>query len=223
MNDKDLIKTLFPFDKPLTSRSRKKYVEFLALGILQYCNRDLYDGFNVHDAPDISDGNKLIGIEVTEAVTKEMAQIEGEYVKYRLENRLEEKERRKQIIERNGAKIDALGLTYPVKDSDIEKLIFQDAIRKKMEKLELYRKQGFKKIGLFVFYDEPPIPITLEELKYCFDEVLNKYEDKYDVIYFGFSCGLIEYNIPLNDIWVKPIERTAYNKLQYEARLKVEV
>lgn len=36
MDEEDLTKKLFPFKKPLTSRYRKKYVEFLALGILQY-------------------------------------------------------------------------------------------------------------------------------------------------------------------------------------------
>ena len=150
MNSEDLLTELFPFKKPLTSRYRKKYVEVLALSVLQYCYGDIYAGFDVHDAPDISDENRLIGIEVTEAVTKEEAQIEGEFVKYRLESSLEEKERRKQIIENNGAKVDELGLTYPVKNSDSEKLIFQDAVRKKMEKLASYRRQGFEKVGLFV-------------------------------------------------------------------------
>lgn len=82
-----------------------------------------------------------------------------------------------------------------MKDGDSEKLIFQDAVRKKMKKLASYRQQGFEKVGLFVFYDEPPIPIHLEELKNCFDEILNEY---------------------------RPIERNAYNRLQYEARIKVE-
>ena len=222
MNSEDMINELFPFKKPLTSRYRKKYVEFLALGILQYCYGDTYVRFNVYDAPDIRDENKVIGIEVTEAVTKEEAQIEGEFAKYRIESSLEEKERRKQIIENNGAKVNELGLTYPVKDGDSEKLIFQDAVRKKMKKLASYRQQGFEKVGLFVFYDEPPIPIHLEKLKNCFDEVLNEYRDKYDVIYFGYSCGLIEYDILLNSIQARRIERNAYNRLQYEARLKVE-
>lgn len=220
--DNQGIKELFPFEKPLTSRFRKNYVEYLALSILQYCYEGTYDGFEVQDAPDISDENKSVGIEVTEAVTSKQAQIEGEFVKYRLESKLEEKERRKQIIENNGAKLDELGLTYPVKDSDDEKLIFQYAIKKKMEKLAEYRKQGFKEIGLFVFYDEPPIPISLEALKNCFDEVLNEYNDKYDMIYFGYSCGLIEYNVLENVIQPKHIDRIDYNKLQYETRLKVE-
>ena len=105
INSEDLLKGMFSFKKPLTSRYRKKYVEVLALSVLQYCYGDIYAGFDVHDAPDISDENRLIGIEVTEAVTKEEAQIEGVFVKYRLESSLEEKERRKQIIENNGFNI----------------------------------------------------------------------------------------------------------------------
>lgn len=89
----------------MTWRFRKKYVEPLALGILQYCYKEKCDSFEVHDAPDISDGDKLIGIEVTEAVSDEQAQIEGEFVKYRLEGRSEQRERRKRIIENNGATI----------------------------------------------------------------------------------------------------------------------
>lgn len=173
MSNKELIGELFPFEKPLTSRFRKKYVETLALGILQYCYKEKYDGFEVHDAPDISDGNKLIGIEVTEAISDEQAQIQGEFVKYRLESKSEEKGRRKRVIENNGASVNKLGLTYPVKNGDDEKQIFQNAIRKKMEKLESYRTQGYQKVGLLVFYDEPPIPVKLEELKDYFDEAMD--------------------------------------------------
>ena len=222
MDDKSLMDQLYTLKKPLTSRFRKKYVETLALGILQYCYKEKYDGFEVHDAPDISDGNKLIGIEVTEAVSDEQAQIKGEFVKYRLESRTEEKERRKRIIEENGAIVNQLGLTYPVKNGDDEKQIFQNAIRKKMEKLESYRTQGYQKVGLFVFYDEPPIPVKLEELKDYFDEAMNGYNDKYDIIYFVHSFGLIEYDILTDEVQVIPIERSIYNKLRYDARVKTE-
>ena len=222
MDDKSLMDQLYTLKKPLTSRFRKKYVETLALGILQYCYKEKYDGFEVHDAPDISDGNKLIGIEVTEAVSDEQAQIEGEFVKYRLESRTEEKERRKRIIEENGAIVNQLGLTYPVKNGDDEKQIFQNAIRKKMEKLESYRTQGYQKVGLYVFYDEPPIPVKLEELKDYFDEAMNGYNDKYDIIYFVHSFGLIEYDILTDEVQVIPIERSIYNKLRYDARVKTE-
>ncbi len=223
MDNKGLIRGLFPFEKPLTSRFRKKYIETLALEILQYCYKEKYDGFEVHDAPDISDGNKLIGIEVTEAVSDGQAQIEGEFVKYRLEGRSEQRERRKRIIENNGASVNELGLTYPVKNGDDEKKIFQDAIKKKMEKLESYRTQSYQKVGLLVFYDELPIPVKLEDLKDYFDEAMNGYNDKYDIIYFVHSFGLIEYDVLTDEVQVISIERSIYNKLRYDARVKIEV
>ena len=36
INSEDLLKGMFSFKKPLTSRYRKKYVEVLALSVLQY-------------------------------------------------------------------------------------------------------------------------------------------------------------------------------------------
>lgn len=66
-------------------------MEFLALGILQYCYDGTYEGFDVYDAPDIRDKAKTVGIEVTEAITVKQARIQGEFVKYRLENNEEKK------------------------------------------------------------------------------------------------------------------------------------
>ena len=83
MYDGDYIERLLLFEKPLTSRFRKKYVEFLALEILQYCYGDFYKKFNVYDSPDLCDKERVVGIEVTEAVTIEEAQIKSEFVKYR--------------------------------------------------------------------------------------------------------------------------------------------
>jgi len=73
MGDKNLEKKMFPFDKPLTSRDRKKFVELLSLGILQYCYGDIYNECEVKDAPDIQHRNKLIGVEVVEAISNEDA------------------------------------------------------------------------------------------------------------------------------------------------------
>ena len=207
----------------MTSRFRKKYVEFLALEILQYCYGDFYKKFNVYDSPDLCDKERVVGIEVTEAVTIEEAQIKSEFVKYRLENDNSKKERRRQIIENNGGRVEKFGLSYPVKNSKSEIVTFQNAIRKKMEKLSLYRCRGFKTLGLFIFYDEPPIPIKIELLKECFDQVLNEYNDKYDFLYFGYSCGLVYYDIVNSDIQVKIIDRSDYDKLMYAARIKTDI
>ncbi len=87
----------------------------------------------------------------------------------------------------------------------------------------LIRDQGYQKVGLFVFYDEPPIPLKLEDLKDYFDKAMNGYNDKYDIIYFVHSFGLIEYDVLTGEIQVIPIEESIYNKLRYDARVKIEV
>lgn len=55
MIENELNTVFLLFDKPLTSRLGKKYVEYLALSILQYCYDGMYDEFEVSDAPDIRD------------------------------------------------------------------------------------------------------------------------------------------------------------------------
>lgn len=60
------------------------------------------------------------------------------------------KERSKAIIEARGGKLDELSLSYPIKNSEMEKCLFQDALGKKMEEIESYRKKGFTKLGLFI-------------------------------------------------------------------------
>ena len=67
-----------------------------------------YKKFNVYDSPDLCDKERVVGIEVTEAVTIEEAQIKSEFVKYRLENDNSKKERRRQIIENNGGRVESL-------------------------------------------------------------------------------------------------------------------
>ena len=222
MNEKEQLQNTLPFNKPLTSRYRKKYVESISLNLLKYCYGNTYSEFYVDDAPDIQNKDKSIGIEVVEAITYEEAQIEGEFTKYRLQSNPRDEERSKQLIERNGAKIEEFGLSYPLKDSTGEILSFQCALRKKMGKLASYKSHGFDKLGVFIFYNESLIPIKLEDLKKYIDNVLNEYSDKYDFIYLGYSCGLIYYDILTGNIQINTIERTDYNQLQYETRQKVE-
>ena len=222
LNSEQNIAEPIPFRRPLTSRQRKYFVEHFALEILKYCFGHTYDSFFVSDKPDIQNGEKRVGIEVTEAITREEAQIDGEFAKYQFEKEKKAKERRKTIIEANGGKVDKLGITYPVKNSNIEKRIFQNAISIKMGKLASYKEQGFSKVGLFIYYDEPPIPFKIEELKLYYDEILNQYQEKYDLIYFVYPCGLVCYNVTEDNIYVIKIGRENYERLQYEARAIVE-
>ena len=65
----------------------------------------------VKEYMDLFDKERIVGIEVTEAVTIEEAKIESEFVKYRLENDNSKKERKRQIIENNEGRIEKFGLS----------------------------------------------------------------------------------------------------------------
>lgn len=213
---------VFPFDKPLTSRQRKDFVEYFSLECMKYCFGDTYKYCFVDDKPDIQDKNKDIGIEVTEAISVEEAQIEGEFVDYRIKDVQKEKDRSKAIIEANGGRLDGFILSYPIKNADIEKKLFQETLRKKMEKLVTYRKKGFKKLGLIIYYEEPPIPFHESDIKLWFDDVMNHYDEKYDNLYFLCPCCIINYDINAGYIESIIIGREKYDILQYRARVAVE-
>ncbi|MBR3600910.1 MAG: hypothetical protein IKL49_01080 [Lachnospiraceae bacterium] len=222
MSSQEYIEEMFPFDKPLTSRHRKDFVEYLSLEILKYCYNDTYINFFVVDKPDIQNSDKIVGIEVTEAISREDAQIEGEFVKYRIKNDANSKIRSKAIIEANGGKMDELSLSYPTKTLLMEKNVFQNVLRNKLKKFKTYKEKGFEKIGLFIYYDEPPIPFRLNDIKVWFDEVLEQYSEKYDWIYFSYPYGIIRYDIKENNIQATAIRREDYNTLQFNARVSVE-
>lgn len=222
MNNEIYGTEILPFDKPLTSRQRKYFVEYLSLESLKYCFGDNYSDFFVDDKPDIQDRNGLVGIEVTEAISRGDAQIEGEYVRYRIKNEKKSKERSKAIIEARGGRLDELSLSYPVKNGEIEKRLFQETLEKKMEKIEVYRKKGFKNIGLIIYYAEPPIPFKMTDIKLWIDDVMKRYDDLYDILFFLCPYAMIKYDINVQDIQITVIEKEQYNILQYNARKSLE-
>ena len=176
MYDGDYIERLLLFEKPLTSRFRKKYVEFLALEILQYCYGDFYKKFNVYDSPDLCDKERVVGIEVTEAVTIEEAQIKSEFVKYRLENDNSKKERRRQIIENNGGRVEKFGLSYPVKNSESELLTSEISSCLLSPEQEKALKDAVKDIVL----DTSPNPEKRKMLKAELLRIVNETVDECD-------------------------------------------
>lgn len=88
----------------------------------------------------------------------------------------------------------------------------------KLEINEMNDKELIRELFPLEKHDAPDI-----DLKSYFDEVMNGYKDKYDIIYFAHSFGLIEYDVLVNEIQVKPIERSAYNRLRYDARVKIQI
>lgn len=216
---------LLLFDGPLKSHLQTKYTENFAYRVLKLCYPEQYQSLLLEDAPDLQMPDKSIGIEVTVAVSKQIAQIDGEFCNYRVgKQNAEAKERCKQIIEDNGGKIEQFGLSYPVQTLKGEQEIFQTAIQNKMEKLAAYRRKGFSQVGLFLLYEEMPIPPgnVQRDWLHWFDAAQAGYEDKYDFLYLCYPDALLTYHFSTGSYHIDVIGRECYGELSRDARRAVE-
>ena len=106
------------FTKPLDSKLHSTYIEQLSFSLLKHIFPETSSKFVLSDAPDLQAEDKSVGIEITEAVAPEIAQIDGEFAKLRFGKKAEhEIERCKRLIEKNGGEVDSIGLSYPVTNS----------------------------------------------------------------------------------------------------------
>lgn len=213
------------YEGPLKSHLETKYTEYFAYLVLKRCYAEQYGDLVLDDAPDLQRPDKSVGIEVTVAVSKKRAQIDGEFTNYRVGKQdVDAKERCKQIIECNGGKIEQFGLSYPVQTLKGEQEIFRAAIQNKMKKLATYRRKGFTQVGLFMLYEEIPIPPDNVQRDWLqlFDDAQDEYGDKYDFLYFCYPDALLTYYFSTGSYRVDVIGREQYGELSKAARLAVE-
>ena len=81
------------FNKPLDSKLHSTYIEQLSFSLLKHIFPEISSKFILSDAPDLQTKDKSVGIEITEAVAPEIAQIDGEYAKLRFGKRRSMKKR----------------------------------------------------------------------------------------------------------------------------------
>jgi hypothetical protein len=212
-----------PFSGPMDSHLTTKYTEYVAYSVLKYCEPAFYTDLVLSDAPDLQKPDYSVGIEVTEAISQQQAQIDGEFVKYRFGKESDaDRARCKKKIELCGGYLDDYSLTYPLKDLKDEQEIFQTAIRRKMKKLPTYRQKGFCRVGLFLLYEEPPIPVTLNELLSCFEAGQEACADQYDFLYFCAHSSLLRYEPKTKEYQSFKIGREQLDSIKLNARIKVE-
>lgn len=211
------------FTKALDSKLRSAYIEELSFLMLKHILPDFSSNFVLRDKPDLQAKEQSLGIEITEAVSPEVAQINGEYAKLRFgKNTEDEKSKCKRLIEKNGGSIDSFGLSYPMVNSNTEWNIFLNAMLKKIKLLPKYKEEGFTKMGLFIFFDEPPIPFNLNVSMEQFAEIQKDSMFKYDFLFFGYRNGVISYNFYDNSYNVYTIDKDKFNDMSKCARRKVE-
>lgn len=211
------------FAKPLESKLHSKYIEQLSFLLLKHIFPEISSKLILSDAPDLQAMDKSVGIEITEAVAPKIAQIDGEYAKLRFGKKTEhEKEKCKQLIEKNGGKIDSIGLSYPVTNSKDEWNIFSNALKKKIKLLPSYKTKGFEKMGLFILFNEPPIPFNPKVTMERFAEIQKESVDQYDFLLLGYHNGVIGYDFSSMNYKVYTIDQDTFDNLSLYARKLVE-
>ena len=122
------------FKKPLDAKLRTKYIEQLSFSMLKHILPEFSSKFIWLDSPDLQTEDKSIGIEITEAIAPQTAQIDGEHAKLRFGKKTEnDKKECLRLIEKNGGSVDSIGLSYPVVDSNTEWAVFSKALTKKVK------------------------------------------------------------------------------------------
>ena len=211
-------------DKPIGVQFHKKYIENIALLILKHIFPDEFSQLESHDKPDLQDRDKLVGVEVIEAKSQQIARIEGEFRKMQFGKKSkEERLKCKQKIETNGGEISRISLSYPIRTAEDEKRLFQDSIRLKVEHLPSYRNEGFQSMGLFMFYNEPPIPFRPSDLNKWFIDIQNAYQDKYNFLFFGYHCGGVYCDFAKSNYEVYSINRNDFDEICKKARMDAEI
>lgn len=211
------------FKSPLDSHLHKRYIEQLGYMLLEHIFPEFASTLMLQDSPDLQTKDKSIGIEITEAVAPEIAQIDGEYAKLRFGKKTEhEIEKCKRLIEKNGGEVDSIGLSYPVTNSKDEWSIFSNALKKKVKLLPSYRRKGFKKMGLFILFNELPIPFDPSVAMERFAEIQKDSIDQYDFLLFGYRNGVISYDFSNMSYELYTIDQDTFDNLSLCARKLVE-
>ena len=213
----------FYFSKPLKKELHKKYNEHVAFSVLKKLWPAFFEDFILSDRPDLQQINKAVGIEITEAIQQGTAQINGEFSKM-IYGKKSERERLKckQLIERNRGKVDDISVSYPSVTLKDEIKLFQDALINKMNLLSSYREAGFEKVGLFILYNDIPIPFDSSQSINWFTDVQNEYTDRFDFLFFCYHCGIIYYDFSEMSYNVYSIGSDVFDKICLSSRMEVE-
>lgn len=77
-------------------------------------------------------------------------------------------------------------------------------------------------MGLFILFDEPPIPFDPKVAMERFAEIQRDSADQYDFLLFGYRSGVIAYDFSNMTYEVYAIDQDTFDKLSLCARKLVE-
>lgn len=152
---------------PISSNLLKHSQEYRVLAILRYLFPNKYNTMVAGESPDLQDYTNSVGIEVVSAVQENDMKVQSEFSKYYQELDTLKKEKILNKIKENKYSIVEIQKDkYTIScfgTSKSEKNVFQNTIRRKRIKIELY-KGKFEKLGLAIIL--PSIPTSETEKNY---------------------------------------------------------
>lgn len=179
----------------LDSHLWKRCIEYTALASLKYCFSDKYRHLRKAEAPDLQDHENSVAIEVTNSVTPTDAQIIGEFTKLSQVSTEAQKEKCRQKISQNGAKLICDGFmawNFRSPETGINEIV--NAFVRKLNKVSIYRQSGFEKIGLLINHENPVFSEEVANYSKILMDAQKDYADKYDFVYILHIEGLLFYD-----------------------------
>lgn len=135
-------------DKPLPTHTSIDYYEAYARLVLLHIDPIKYRGLHLSDKPDLKDRESSIGVEVTQAISKNAREAENCYSKLSYERNEAKRLRLSKRIEQCGAFVESGIMFGPDGRDDFELIL--EAHRNKLRKLNVGNYELFKQNELFV-------------------------------------------------------------------------
>lgn len=217
MNITDEIKN-FQVTTALPAELIKTSREYTTLAILKYSFPDCFSTLHKAESPDLQDDEGKLGIEVAWGGAPRNELITSEGLKYSRAKNEKAREKCLQIIRQNGGDRDEISITYPVGTAEDDKKHVQNIFRKKLKKVDNYRK-AFKQVGLAIMIDIP--------LFYFTDSDWGQWLSDLNQGAFGFVAiihwsGVDIYDFSSKKYFSKRIDRETMGDLSKLARMTAE-
>lgn len=204
-------------------------IEYEAIAFIKYIFGERFGILFRSDAPDIQDKNGVWGIEVVKVVTESDGRLEGEstqYLRATEEANLLVQNKYAKKIERDGGNIVNFGVMFSLQSDAKEKYIFQEAIKRKLEKLPKYKEKGYKHMGIYMLYECPISFGNANERKEWLDAVQSEHKEKYDIAIVLYqddiSWRISLYDFSTDEIIDKKLDNGIVNYIGKLGRMTAE-
>lgn len=206
--------------KPLSSESKKKYIELFAKATICEYFPNEYTEIKTQDRPDLLDTIQNIGIEVTQAINENYAKAINEFSLLGFETDKRKINKRLNILHKMNEKLDEYD-TWNVISCTEENII--NAIIKKNNKYDSYKCKTVDLFiyAVFLFH----IPHSEERLKTFGNRMLLKMNDlnvKYRYIYLAVTGYIYRFDIRSANYVVKEFPNEKATDLGFTVRKYIE-